>query len=69
MTASQHPDRETASQGHVAACHNGGDLPARLPAAGDRGAGRHQIGAANSYGFTLGVSTGQALNEHILGSR
>jgi len=55
--------------GHLAAHHYSGDVPPHPPASRDGRAGRGDRCAAHWGGFTLGVGSGEDLNEHILGQR
>ena len=53
-----------------AAGHHGGHLPDRADAPGDhRPGGRDRAPSCSTGRFTLGVGTGEALNEHVLGDR
>ena len=56
-------------RGGVAAGDDRGDLPDDPDASGDHGAGRGHGGGPTRRRFVLGVGSGEALNEHILGDR
>ena len=63
-------ERARRARGHDDAAHRHvGDVPDRAHPSGDRGAGGRDDGEHGAGRFFLGVGSGEALNEHVLGDR